>query len=238
MNNMKLLINKKEYLYSIKRKNVKKINLSIKPNKEIIVSSSDEIPVEYIENLLIKKIKWIDNKINFFESNNSNKMKKFVSGEDFIYLGKHYRLSVTKGEQEIFIKDNSIVIKVKDKNNLSEKKQLVELWYKKQANQILNEVFDRACNDFKKYDLARPSLIIRVMKSRWGTYNSEKNRMTLNSELIKASKNCIEYVIAHELTHQKYKNHNKEFYNMLSMMIPDWEKRKKELDEEIQKYLS
>lgn len=62
------------------------------------------------------------------------------------------------------------------------------------------------------------------------------NRL-LNSELIKAPKHCIDYVILHELMHFKYEDHNTHFHTFITSLMPDWEKRKKILDEEIIKDL-
>ncbi|MFK4998952.1 SprT-like domain-containing protein [Bacillus sp. N9] len=78
---------------------------------------------------------------------------------------------------------------------------------------------------------------MRVMKARWGSALVESNTILLNSELIKAPKHCIEYVILHEMIHFKYNNHSDSFYNMLYALMPDWEKRKAILDEEIVKEL-
>lgn len=238
MSNMKLLIKEKEYNYTLNRKNVKRVNISVKSNSEIVVSSSPEVPRDYIENLLIKRSSWIDNKVDFFNKNiNMSKPKKYVSGEDFLYLGKHYRLKLILGEKDVYILNDELVLSVKTKNDYKIKSDSIDNWYKEQSKKELTKHFEKTCKKYVKYDLLIPELIIRKMNSRWGTYNTQKNRMTLNMELVKAPRECIEYVIVHELIHQKHKKHNKDFYNMLSMMIPDWEKNKILLDEEIQRYL-
>ncbi|MBU4342961.1 MAG: M48 family metallopeptidase, partial [Candidatus Omnitrophica bacterium] len=41
---------------------------------------------------------------------------------------------------------------------------------------------------------------------------------------------CIEYVIMHEMCHLKYPNHTRQFYNFLSLVAPNWEKRKARLE--------
>jgi len=84
-----------------------------------------------------------------------------------------------------------------------------------------------------KYGVGKPHLEIRVMKARWGSAQINNNTILINTELIKAPKYCIDYVILHELIHFKYNNHSENFYNMLFTLMPDWEKRKKILDEEI-----
>ena len=71
------------------------------------------------------------------------------------------------------------------------------------------------------------------MKKRWGSCLRSKNRIILNYELIKAPKHCIEYVVLHELVHFIHRNHDQKFYNMLTVLMPDWKQRKAILDEEI-----
>ena len=71
-------------------------------------------------------------------------------------------------------------------------------------------------------------LIIRSMKSRWGSC-SRKGIITLSTELIKLPDIYIEYVIIHELCHLKHHNHGKEYYNLLSELFPDWKKVRKDL---------
>lgn len=53
--------------------------------------------------------------------------------------------------------------------------------------------------------------------------------MTLNMELVKAPIHCVDYVIVHELCHLIYSHHDTRFYQLLSKILPDWEKRKKRL---------
>lgn len=75
------------------------------------------------------------------------------------------------------------------------------------------------------------------MKARWGSALTDKKTILLNAELIKDPKYCIDYVVLHELIHFKYNNHSEKFYQMLYSLMPDWEKRKAILDEEIVKDL-
>ena len=53
----------------------------------------------------------------------------------------------------------------------------------------------------------------------------------LNTELIKAPKGSVEYVITHELCHLIHHNHNKDFYNLQNRILPDWEKWKEKLEQ-------
>ena len=66
-----------------------------------------------------------------------------------------------------------------------------------------------------------PSLRIRLMKSRWGSCIPTKNAVTLNARLVMYPRECIEYVIAHELCHLLEANHSAAFYAHLTAFMPE-----------------
>jgi predicted metal-dependent hydrolase len=72
-------------------------------------------------------------------------------------------------------------------------------------------------------------LIVRTMQSRWGGL-SRADTMTLNVNLVRASRPCIEYVVTHELCHVKHRDHDAHFYKLLDQLMPDWEQRKRRVE--------
>ena len=75
-----------------------------------------------------------------------------------------------------------------------------------------------------------PGFRLLTMKTQWGSC-SPKGELLLNPLLVKAPWYCVDYVIFHELCHLNEHNHSPRFYRLLSALVPDWEKRKIELDE-------
>ncbi len=71
----------------------------------------------------------------------------------------------------------------------------------------------------------------RKTKRRWGSCNY-KNEINFTVTLAQLPLECIRYIILHELTHIKYKNHGKEFYNFIKRHMPDY----KELEKRIKIY--
>ena len=74
-----------------------------------------------------------------------------------------------------------------------------------------------------------PDLKIREMKKRWGSYLN-KNKILLNPKLISMPKECIDYVITHELCHLKYKNHDKRFLELFNKKFSNWKTVKDKLE--------
>ena len=68
------------------------------------------------------------------------------------------------------------------------------------------------------------------MKSRWGSCTA-LGMVILNLMLIQAPKDLIDYVIIHELCHLKEHNHSLAFYALLEHVLPDWQVRRKQLNQ-------
>ena len=179
---------------------------------------------------------WILKNVKQFEDVLPHKQSKreYVSGESFKYLGKQYRLRVELSmEEKVKYFRGFIYLHVSNPTDFCKKEQLMEAWYNEKAYKVFGESLNKMAVVMKKYGVEKPELEIRVMKARWGSAQIDNNTILINTELIKAPKYCIDYVILHELIHFKYNNHSENFYNMLFTLMPDWEKRKKILDEEI-----
>ena len=102
-------------------------------------------------------------------------------------------------------------------------------WYRAQAETVFNRFIDQHFPFFAERGHSRPALRIRTMKSRWGSLSS-RGFINLNAELIKTGLACIEYVVVHELCHLEHMNHGPGFRRLLSQRLPDWERRKRELN--------
>jgi predicted metal-dependent hydrolase len=105
----------------------------------------------------------------------------------------------------------------------------LQKWYRQRASIVFEEMLEEVLPKFKKYKIQKPTLVIRKMSKRWGSC-TPTGKIILNTELIKAPKGSIEYVIIHELTHLVHRNHTKPFFDLLSRILPDWKKWKDSLE--------
>jgi hypothetical protein len=94
---------------------------------------------------------------------------------------------------------------------------------------VFDELIKETYARFQKYGVPYPQLKIRNMTSRWGSCQPQKGIITLNRQLLKYPRECIEYVVVHEFTHFIHPNHSKQFWDFVTMMMPDWKERKAEL---------
>ncbi|WP_368076122.1 M48 family metallopeptidase [uncultured Clostridium sp.] len=116
---------------------------------------------------------------------------------------------------------------VKDKNNTNKKKELLKKCYQEKAKKKFAELVHEY-EQIVKEEVNNIRVI--TMQTRWGSCNVERKNINLNLELIKKPRYCIEYVILHELAHLKYPNNSKQFWDYMSVHMPNWEWRKNKLE--------
>ena len=75
--------------------------------------------------------------------------------------------------------------------------------------------------NLKTYNYKLNKIFIKYVSSKWG-HCSFDDSILINLKLINAKKEILEYVLAHELSHIKYKNHSKSFWENVLKFCPNY----------------
>jgi len=219
--------------YILTRKQVKNVNLRVKPEGKVLVSANKRVSATYIDDFVLSKGKFILRVLENFERQQKNIIapREYISGEAFRILGKTVKLEVLEGEKESVTFDGSIIfLTVKNLSNFKRKEKLINGWLKEQQEIVFNEVCQDIYQIFKKYQIEYPQIKTRCMTSRWGSCHTRKGIITLNTKLLEVPRTSIEYVVLHEFAHFIHPNHSKSFYDFVGNLMPDWKERKRNLE--------
>ncbi len=244
-----------EYTYSLIRKNVKNINLSVKSDGSIVVSASPQVPRDYIDDFVHSKIPFIQKaRIHMEEIRSSTQKHLFQTGEQVPYLGSFLTLQTepadrsripvwieegqdgnithlsrnNKGEA-VFCREGYLYLYTQDMESTEHKQQLYDSWQQIQTGILCRQLSRKYYPFFQKLGVDYPEIKIRKMRSRWGSCIPVKHKITFNSRLLEKSMESIEYVVVHEFSHFIHLDHSKAFYNFVEQIMPDWRKRKEGL---------
>ncbi len=221
--------------FQIIRRSRKTLEISVQPDGKVIVVSPLDSSLELIMAKVKKRAPWILTQKKFFDQfNPRTPERQYIGGESHLYLGRKYRLKIEAGNSdEIKLRGGFFHITLKEKrheNVSSHTKSILDQWYLIQAQPVFNEVYQSV---LLKWKIPKPTILkIRVMKTRWGSL-SKRGTITLNPSLIKAPRECIEYVITHELCHTVHDDHSAKFYKLLAQKMPDWKRRKQRLEDSL-----
>lgn len=204
----------------IRTKKRKTIALQITDDATLIVRAPFDVSEQTIKNVIIKHIKWIEKKRKEILSRDPKFVKKeFVNGESFLYLGRHYKLSIVGKQKEPLRFNNGFFLA---KEYLPVAKQIFINWYKQKAYEKISERVEWYA---KKRGFKYNKINITNAQKRWASCSSKKN-LNFSWRLIMAPLPVIDYVIIHELVHLEEKNHTKNFWVKVKMLMPDYKKHK------------
>lgn len=218
------------------RKNIKNIHLKVFRSFEVVLSVPLTVPSDWIDSFLDNHVKWIDDQITKYKkASGYNNLSSIRSGSSTQLLGKDVRIYKEASlENRIELDEKKVCMFLKDISDEDLAQRLFDEWWRNKAIEIFQFEMEKLYQKiFKKYGLDQPHVLVRKMKTLWGSCTPNKNKITLNEYLLKADIRCIQYVLLHELAHLLYPNHSKEFYDFLTIHMPDWKERKKQLDNEV-----
>jgi len=216
----------------IERKKMKNVRLRVLPGGIVKLSVPLGVSKQWIEDYLPSKIPWIEKSLDFFKNRVINKVEKGIqSGAYTCILGQQMTIMVK--ESKIYkIEPNEDVIYIQSpvsNDELALQRQF-ERWLHKQSKAYFIGVMDRLYPIIARHGISKPKLHVRKMRTLWGSCSRTHNKINLNCYLFKAPPNCVDYVVLHELAHFLYPQHNKDFYDFLTIHMPDWKERKRILN--------
>lgn len=217
--------------YTLLYRDRKTMEIAVCPDSSVVVKAPLGSSKELVKKKLTKRARWIVRQMNYFgQFNPKTPVRSYVSGETHLYLGRQYRLKILQGlENSVRLTRGYFYVTTREVSNPEMIRKLLEAWYLEKAKEQFSKSLDRCWLKLKDHAVTRPHLSIRRMQKRWGSL-SDKGTMTLNRDLIRAPRECIDYVVTHELCHLICRDHSSEFYNLLESVIPGWEKVKHRLE--------
>ena len=183
----------KNIKYILERKQVKNINMRVRPDGSVRVSAGPWADASQIDDFVLSKAEFI-----------LKAMKRF---ENMAEAEEKYQEELVKAKagRESLLADVS----------------------------LFTEILDEFYPLFVPYGVKKPKLRVRTMKSCWGSCLVNKGIITLNRKLLMKPRECIEYVVVHELCHFIHPNHSKQFYGFMELFMPDWKERKARLNKSL-----
>lgn len=213
--------------YSVSKTNTNNIFISVE-NNEVKLTVPSYFTNKQIENILIEKKEWINNKINNKKINSIPYVKGTLpyNPEYTNIFGNKYHIDLVYGniQSPKLDLDNSniqIILPIKFKNldNSSLLKVMLQKMYTKILDSELDTILENA-----RINLGYAPDDIEIVKNTNFIAKFENNKIYINPEIIKFDKETIEYIIFHEFCHIKYKTHSKKFYEILQSFFPNYKK--------------
>lgn len=214
-----------EYSIAVKE-GLKSYYISVEKGVGVILKGKP-ISIEQADKLILKKAKWILDKLDLVSSINDGEI---VTGSRIQYLGRKYyvELIIENDSAKITIDFTESKFKISLPNQLNSQENLqqaFENYFRIKAQEKIEPILKKKS---KLTGLEYKNVKFMKLEKRWGSC-TPSNTIIININAVKLPFSLIEYLVVHELVHTKIKSHSKEFWAELSKHILNW----KELDEKM-----
>jgi predicted metal-dependent hydrolase len=173
-----------------------------------------------VEELIQKRTPWIRKKLGEQSQIVTPNPKEYISGENFTYLGRSYRLKVLSGnDYGVKLKGGYLEVTVPNKSKEEDVRNSLIKWYE---NHALKQLTDKTKRYADIMGIAPHSIFVRDYKSRWGSCSPE-GKISYNWRIIIAPHNIVNYVVIHELCHIVHPNHSPSYWRFVKTKIPDYD---------------
>lgn len=208
-----------------------KVAIHVHPDGSVQVDAPLDTEVSRVKGAVLKRAGWVLKHMDQARRQRELALsREYVSGESHFYLGRRYQLKIVpinNSPQQVKLVRGRFQVETSE-TSAEVVKALLSGWYREHARRYFQRRLIAWCEELA-WVKDQPPWQLRIMTKQWGSC-SPKGRLTLNPHLIKAPRNCIDYVLLHELCHLREHNHSRRFYELLDRHLPEWRSIKARLD--------
>jgi predicted metal-dependent hydrolase len=225
----------KNIIFALEYSPRKTLAIEVHPDSSIIVKAPADATLKSIESKIIHRAAWIAKQQRQFDLYAQPlPAPECISGEGYRYLGRQYRLKLIESSSDrIRLWQGRLEVNTPTPFDREHVEKSIANWFRDRATIVFSERYRSCAKLVTSHDIEGHGFELRTMSKRWGSC-TPAGRIFLNPLLISASKDCIDYVIIHELCHLRFLNHSTSFYNLLESLLPDWQERQNRLNERVE----
>lgn len=189
----------------------KMLSLSVNRNAEVVVRAPIRVSEKEITRFVLRHEKWIENRLAEIQSQSLN----LSDGEKISIFGEEYRIA----EGKAALRNGFLFLPEENRE------EVLTALLKKRAKREMTERTERIA---KENSFSYSAVRISSARGRWGSC-SRKASISYSFRIALLPKDCVEYVIVHELCHIRHFNHSVRFWREVEQILPDYKLRRKTL---------
>ena len=212
-------------------KDIKNLHISVYPPiGRVRVAAPRRTDEDTIRLAIVQRLPWIKRQREQLLNAQRQTKREMLSGETHYVWGQRYRLDVsrTSGHYSVETVGDILWVVTPPGTDPDARRAALDRWYSRELKAALPSLLAK-WQPIVGVDVDK--IVVRRMKTKWGTCISHARTIWLNPELAKKSPRCLEYIVVHEMTHLMERGHGERFVALMDSFLPDWRARRDELNE-------
>jgi predicted metal-dependent hydrolase len=203
-------------------KDIKNVHLSVHPpTGRVRISAPARMSLDLIRVFAISKLNWIKQQQKKLREQERETPREYLERESHFVWGKRYLLSVTERDRApaVELKHSRMILTARAGMDEAAKEVIVAQWYRDQVKAVVADLVAK-WESILAVNVNR--VFVQQMKTKWGSCNPRAGTIRLNTELAKKPKECLEYIVVHEMVHLLEPTHNARFVALMDQFVPRW----------------
>ncbi len=203
-------------------KDIRNVHLSVNPpDGAVRVSAPTGTSLEAIRLFVIAKLGWIKARRGKLKEQERERDLEYLERESHYLWGQRFLLEVVERDAapSVAISAKRMALIIRPGTQVDRRAEILEAWYRLQ----LREALDALLKAWEtRMGVKVEKVFVQHMKTRWGSCNSARRHIRINTELAKKPRECLEYIVVHELAHFIEPNHDARFVGLMDLLLPQW----------------
>ena len=211
-----------EIAVDVVKKDIKNVHLSVyPPTGKVRISAPLRMNLDTIRVFAISKLGWIKQQQKKINGQEREPPREYLDRESHYVWGKRYLLKVIEkdGAPEVELKHNQMLLQTRPATSEERKQAVLEEWYRSQLKQAVPQLIAK-WEPLMGVKVER--FFVQRMKTKWGSCSRGSARIRLNTDLAKKPRECLEYIVVHEMAHLLEPTHNSRFIALMDLFMPQW----------------
>ena len=212
-------------------KNIKNVHLSVyPPTGRVRISAPERMSLDTIRVFAVSKLAWIKQQKAKLREQERETPREYLDRETHYVWGKRYLLKVVEGNgaSTVQLEHSKMILRVCPGKNHSTVEALVDRWYREQLKAAVPNLIEK-WEPLIHVTVKR--VFVQKMKTKWGSCNAGAGSIRLNTDLAKKPRECLEYIVVHEMVHLLEPTHNSRFVALMDRLMPQWRDRREQLNQ-------
>jgi predicted metal-dependent hydrolase len=204
-------------------KDIKNVHLSVHPpTGRVRIAAPHRMKLDTVRVFAISKLGWIKQQQRKLREQEREPPREYIDRESHYVWGKRYLLEVTECDHapSIELRHNRLLLHLRQGTGEEKRQAILDRWYRQQVKNAVPELLAKWQ---PLLNVTVACIFVQRMRTRWGGCNPDTRNIRLNTDLAKKPRECLEYIIVHEMLHLLEPTHNARFLALLNQFMPRWQ---------------
>ncbi len=197
--------------------------------QKVRISAPKRMKLDHIRVFAISKLGWIKQQQRKLRDQERETPREYLDRESHYVWGRRYLLKVVKevGSSSVQLKHKEMIPRIATTLKEGAHRAAVAEWYRDQIRTAAAQMIE----EWEPIIQVRVKRVfVRRMKTKWGSCNPVACSVRLNTDLAKKPRECLEYIVVHEMVHLLEPTHCPRFISLMDRFMPHWRARRDQLN--------